>query len=47
LLFGVAPTDPLTLGIASALMLAVALAASVVPAFRATRTDPIRCLRQE
>ena len=47
LLFGVAPTDPLTLGIASVLMLAVALAASVVPAFRATRTDPIRCLRQE
>ncbi|HWD00480.1 MAG TPA: ABC transporter permease [Candidatus Sulfopaludibacter sp.] len=47
LLFSVAPADPWTLAAASALMLVVALAASAVPAFRAIRTDPIRCLRQE
>lgn len=47
LLFGVAPADPWILAGASALMLAVSVAASAVPAWRATRTDPMRCLRQE
>jgi putative ABC transport system permease protein len=47
LLFKVSPADPWTLAGASMLMLAVAAAASVAPAWRATRTDPIRCLRQE
>jgi putative ABC transport system permease protein len=47
LLFGVSPADPLTLAGAAAVMLALALAASAAPAYRATRTDPIRCLRQE
>ena len=47
LLFAVSPADPWTLAGASFLMLAVAAAASVAPALRATRIDPIRCLRQE
>jgi predicted permease len=47
LLFGVAPGNPWVLAGASALMLAVSAAASAVPAWRATHTDPIRCLRQE
>ncbi|HTX40043.1 MAG TPA: ADOP family duplicated permease [Bryobacteraceae bacterium] len=47
LLFELAPWDPLTLGSAAVAMLAVAAAASFAPALRATRTDPIRCLRQE
>jgi putative ABC transport system permease protein len=47
LLFAVSPADPWTLASASLLMLVVAAAASVGPALRATRTDPIRCLRQE
>ena len=44
-LFGVSATDPLTLvGAAIGLML-VCMAASAVPAFRATRIDPLRALR--
>jgi predicted permease len=47
LLFAVSPEDPWTLGGATLLMLAVAAAASAGPAWRATRTDPMRCLREE
>jgi len=47
LLFHIAPSDPWTLAGAALAMLAVAAAAALVPARRATRTDPIRCLRQE
>jgi putative ABC transport system permease protein len=46
-LFGVSGRDPLTLGVAVPLLAAVALAASAVPAWRATRDDPIAALRQE
>ncbi|MDR3703477.1 MAG: ADOP family duplicated permease [Candidatus Sulfopaludibacter sp.] len=47
LLFGVTPADPWILLGASALMLAVSLAAAALPARRAIRIDPMRCLRQE
>jgi hypothetical protein len=47
LLYGVSPTDPWTYGAVSVLMFAMALAASAVPAWRATRVDPIRALRDE
>jgi predicted permease len=47
LLFGVKPADPLTLGLAAALLAAVAAAASYIPAWRASKVDPMVALRCE
>jgi putative ABC transport system permease protein len=44
-LFKVSPRDPLAFGAAFALMTVTALAACFLPAWRATRTDPVRALR--
>jgi ABC-type antimicrobial peptide transport system permease subunit len=41
LLFGVEPTDPVTIGGVVALMTGVALAACLLPAHSATRGDPM------
>jgi ABC-type antimicrobial peptide transport system permease subunit len=46
LLFEVRPNDPVTLVGGAVLIVAVAAAASLIPAFRATRVDPIAALRE-
>ena len=45
LLYRVSPRDPLVFGAACLLMLAAALAACLLPAWRAMRTDPVEALR--
>jgi len=47
LLYGVAPRDPLSMAAAAVLMCAVAAAATVIPARRATRVEPAVALREE
>jgi predicted permease len=47
LLFGVSPSDPWTYAGAAAILLLVALAASFIPAFRASRISPMTALRAE
>jgi len=46
LLFGVTPLDPWTLGLVPVLLTMAAVAAAWLPALRASRSDPIRSLRQ-
>jgi predicted permease len=47
LLFELAPTDPLTITLATLVMISIATLAGYIPARRATRVDPMIALRSE
>jgi putative ABC transport system permease protein len=47
LLYGVQPTDPMTFASVAAILLTVALLASLVPALRAARLDPVAALKAD
>ena len=47
LLFGVPATDFATFGLSGLVVLSVAVLASIIPALRATRVDPVSALRSE
>jgi ABC-type antimicrobial peptide transport system permease subunit len=47
LLFGITPTDVATFAGSALLLAIIAVAASLVPALRASRVDPLVALRDE
>ena len=46
-LYGLAPTDPVAFAIAAAVLTGVGLVAAWIPAYRASRADPLLALRHE
>ena len=47
LLFGVAPTEPVVLLLATAILAGIALGAGYLPARRASRLNPVDALRRD
>jgi ABC-type antimicrobial peptide transport system permease subunit len=47
MLFGVAPSDPLSITVAAVFLIVAAIAAAVIPARRASHVDPMTALRYE
>jgi predicted permease len=47
LIFGVRPTDPLTFAAVALTLISVGILANILPAYRATRIEPVRTLREE
>jgi predicted permease len=47
LIFGVQPTDPLTFTAVTLVLISVGILANILPAYLATRIEPVRTLREE
>jgi ABC-type antimicrobial peptide transport system permease subunit len=47
MLFGLSPRDPATMIVSAAVLIAVATLAAFIPAWRASRVDPMKALRYE
>jgi putative ABC transport system permease protein len=47
MLYGTGPLDPATFAAAATLLVAVAALACLIPAWRASRIDPMQALRTE
>jgi ABC-type antimicrobial peptide transport system permease subunit len=47
LLYGLSPRDPLIMAVAAVVLIAVATLAAFIPAWRASRVDPMTALRYE
>jgi ABC-type antimicrobial peptide transport system permease subunit len=47
MLYQISPGDPLTFTVAACLMLLVASLAALIPAYRASKVDPVIALRAE
>jgi predicted permease len=47
LIFGIRPVDPLTFSVGASLLVVVGILATILPAYRATRVEPVRILREE
>jgi ABC-type antimicrobial peptide transport system permease subunit len=47
MLFGLKPTDPVTIGLSVGLLAVVAMVASFLPAMRAAKLEPMLALREE
>jgi len=45
-LYGAQAVDPLAIGVVAMLLLATALCACIIPAWRASAVDPLRTLRE-
>jgi ABC-type antimicrobial peptide transport system permease subunit len=47
LIYGVSATDPMTFVVVSLILAGVAIVASLLPAYRAVRVEPVKTLRDE
>jgi putative ABC transport system permease protein len=47
LLYGIAPSDPSSIAIVATILVVIALAAALAPAWRASRADPVSALRAD
>jgi putative ABC transport system permease protein len=47
MLYGIGPLDPLTFVVTPVVILAVSIGASIIPAWRAARVDPMLAMRAE